>query len=268
MLQRSHCTWLLMLFTSAVTLADARSARADVKACIDQHSQGQLLRDESHFKAARDAFVGCADAACPAPIRSECASFQSAIEQSMPTVLLAARDEQGNDVIGVRVELDGQPLEGALTGRAIRVDPGPHRFRFVAPDGRSRELDAIVLESAKDRTIEALFAKPAVADAPAKSGIPTLAYVFGGIGVGAALGFGYFALSGKSERNNLAETCSPLCTGEQLSSVRSKYLVADVLLGVGAASLGAGAYFFFSAPEALPGPVLGRGLVIGVRSTL
>ena len=91
----------------------------------------------------------------------------------------------------------------------------------------------------------------------------TLAYVIGGVGVAALAGFGYFAWSGKSRRNELADTCSPSCPKNQVDGVRSKYLVADILLGVGVVALGTGAYFYFSAPE----PARGQGLVSGVRGT-
>lgn len=283
--QRAVCVGFVALL--AVLLLCPRAARADARACIEHHSEGQLLRDQARFLDARQRFVGCADAACPAAIASECADLLADLERATPTVVLAARDEGRRDVVGVRVELDGQPLEGALNGRAIPLDPGPHRFRFVAPDGRVQELEAVALESIKGRPIEVQFAAPPSATPVAKGARPdpaaaalalpidaantssntrpTLAYVLGGIGVAALAGSGYFAWSGRSQRQELADTCSPSCTDEQVSPVRSKYLVADILLAVGVGSLGAGAYLFFQAPDRVPTAVQNRGLVMGVR---
>lgn len=268
--------WLAPLALAASL--QAKSAHADVKECIDHHSNGQLLRDESRFVAARARFVSCAEATCPDAIRAECAAFLSELDRAIPSVVLAARDEQGRDVPGVRVELDGRAVEGALNGRAIPIDPGRHRFRFVTPDGRVQEVESVAQESIKGRPIEARFAAPPApvpvpspppappSEAPVPNATPIVAYVLGGAGLAALAGAGYFAWSGRRERQELSETCSPRCADEQVDPVRSKYLVADVLLVLGVASIGTGAYFYFSAPTRTRAPVQSSGWLIGVRS--
>lgn len=283
----SQCTRFVVILS--LFLLCPRAARADARECINHHSEGQLLRDQAHFLDARAHFVGCAEASCPATIAAECADLLADLERAIPTVVLAARDEARRDLAGVRVELDGQAFDGALNGRAIPLDPGPHRFRFVAPDGRVQEIEAVVLESIKGRVIEVQFAAlpaatpsvaPAVSPEPgaaalaspsdvtstSSDGQRTLAYVLGGIGVAALASSGYFAWTGRGQRQDLADTCAPSCTEEQVSPVRSKYLVADILLAVGVTSLGAGAYLFFQTPDRLPTVVQNRGLVMGVRS--
>jgi hypothetical protein len=255
-------------------------ARADVQACVDQHAKGQELRDESHFLEARAHFLSCAEPACPNAIRVECADLLEQIDRAMPSVILVAR-EGGRDLAGVRVEIDGQPVEGAFTGRAIPVDPGTHQIRFMAADGRSVELEVVALETVKGRAVEANFSPaapapgaegpvalagpqmPPASEAPAVSSqpAPIVAYVLGGVGIAALAGSGYFAWSGRSQRNELADTCSPTCTEDRVDEVHTKYLVADILLGVGVVALGAGAYFYFSAPD----PAQGQGWVAGVR---
>jgi hypothetical protein len=61
----------------------------------------------------------------------------------------------------------------------------------------------------------------------------------------AALGsFAFFALTGKSDENDLRDSCSPNCPESDVDSVRTKYLVADISLGVGIASLGAATWLF------------------------
>jgi hypothetical protein len=255
-----------------------RSAHADVKECIDHHSNGQLLRDESRFVAARARFVGCAEATCPDVIRAECSAFLRELDPAIPTVVLAARDDQRRDVPGVRVELDGRPVEGALNGRAIPIDPGRHRFRFVTPDGRAQEIEAVAQESIKGRLIEVRFAAPPApvpvpsppsappTEAPERNATPIAAYVLGGVGLAALAGAGYFAWSGRRERQELSETCSPRCADGQVDPVRSKYLAADVLFTLGVVSIGTGAYFYFSAPTRTRAPVQSGGWFIGVRS--
>jgi hypothetical protein len=252
-----------------------QSAHADVNECIDHHSNGQLLRDESRFVEARARFVGCAEATCPDVIRAECSAFLRELNPAIPTVVLAARDDQRRDVPGVRVELDGRPVEGALNGRAIPIDPGRHRFRFVTPDGRVQEIEAVAQEFIKGRPIEVRFAAPPApvavpspppaTEAPERNATPIVAYVLGGVGLAALAGAGYFAWTGRRERQELSETCSPRCADAQVDPVRSKYLAADVLLTLGVMSIGTGAYFYFSAPTRTRAPVQSGGWFIGVR---
>jgi hypothetical protein len=62
-------------------------------------------------------------------------------------------------------------------------------------------------------------------------------------GARAALGsFTYFALSGRSVQNDL-ELCKPNCENRaDIDRMRSRYLIADISLGVALVSLGVGAY--------------------------
>jgi len=261
----------LLALAVAISWTQPRSARADVRECIERHGEGQVLRDDSHFLDARSRFVSCAEPACPEAIRLECADFLAQLERAMPSVVLSAR-ERGHDLVDVRVELDGQLLEGALAGRAIAVDPGAHHFRFLAADGRVREVEIVAQEAVKGRLVEADFSPPAQhvpappppSPAPAASSrtVPTIAYVLGGLGGAALAGFGYFAWTGKSRHNELAKICAPSCPPAEVSSVRSKYLVGDILLGVGVAALGAGTYFYFSVPEPS-----GQAALANVRGT-
>lgn len=283
--RRRHSGRIWWVAVLALFLAYPHLARAGAVECINHHSEGQLLRDAARFLEAREHFVSCADSACPGAIAAECAALLAELERAIPTLVLAARDERRRDLAGVRVELDGKPLEDALNGRAILVDPGPHRLRFIAPDGRVQEIDAVALESIKARPIEVQFparatqapspervassAPPAPAldsTVPPTRSRPTLAYVLGGAGIIALAGAGYLAWTGRSQREELADTCAPSCTDQQVNPVRSKYLAADILLALGVTSLGAGAYFYFQAPDPAPSPAQGRGLVVGVRS--
>jgi hypothetical protein len=229
-------------------------ARADVQACVDAHSEAQLKRDESDFLAARELFGRCVDMKCPEPIRVECAALLSKLDQSMPSVVLSAQDERGNDVPDVKVEVDDKPYLDALSGRATAVNPGSHRFAFVRPDGSRTSVTALVLEGVKGRAIVGRFGAAAGAAAEAQrpkaaSSRKTLAYVLGGAGVVALGAFGYFALSGKSELDDLRAGCAPSCSDAQASSVSAKYLLADISLVAAAGLLGSGAYLYFSAPS-------------------
>lgn len=260
----------LLVLIAALTLPNL--AHADVQACVDAHSEAQVKRDDSDFLAARELFGRCVDSACPEPIRVECGEFLAKLEKDVPTVVLSAQDERGNDVPDAKVEVDGKPYLDALTGRATPVNPGSHTFAFVRPDGARTNVTVLILEGVKGRELIGRFGSaPSGTSASssdsgshrsAASGRNTLAYVLGGAGVVALGAFGYFALSGKSELNDLRKSCAPNCSDAQASAVSTKYLLADISLVAAAGLLGGGAYLYFTAPS---GPGEEQALGAGFR---
>ena len=61
------------------------------------------------------------------------------------------------------------------------------------------------------------------------------------MGAAGLASFTYFALSGRSDHSDL-ERCKPDCTESDVNSVHTKYLIADISLGVSVAALGVAAY--------------------------
>jgi hypothetical protein len=241
------------------------SVRADVQACIDAHGTGQDLRRQGKLKDAKAHFIKCAAEDCPTVIRQDCDMFLRDLSKIMPTVVLAAVDEKGNDLADVRVVIDGRPLVGELNGRSIQIDPGPHQFIFLSEDGREMKKTVVVREGDRARPIQVTFAAlgqatpeqrpgaapPPSAPAPAPDrstggGSKVAAYVFTGLGLAAVGAFAYFGLTGMREENDLEESCSPNCTDDEVNVIRQSYLFADISLGVAALSFGLGAYFALS----------------------
>jgi hypothetical protein len=72
--------------------------------------------------------------------------------------------------------------------------------------------------------------------------IPTSAYVLGAVGVAGLATFGTLAILGKSQQDDLERSCSPACSPAQLSPMKTKFMIADIALAVGAVSLGAAGY--------------------------
>jgi hypothetical protein len=73
-----------------------------------------------------------------------------------------------------------------------------------------------------------------------------------------------------NERDSLQSNCAPVCSTSQVSSVRTKFIVADSLLGLGAISLGTAAYIYLGRPSVerekktgAPRPALPSALVLG-----
>ena len=69
-------------------------------------------------------------------------------------------------------------------------------------------------------------------------------YALAGVGVLGLAGFTTFAILGNSQKADLERTCSPYCQSGQVDSVKTKYHLADVSLGVGIVSLGVATYLW------------------------
>jgi hypothetical protein len=175
----------------------------------------------------------------------------SSVETSLPTVVLGAKDENGQDLFAVRVLVDDAPLVGSLDGKAVALDPGPHVLRFEREDGRSSTLKVLIREAEKNRPISVTFERPKVeppppapaVEAPHRSVLP---YVLGGVGV-VALG-ATLALTVDGQRRYDACKASP-CGNDTVSGLSVERAVTFVTLGVGVVSVAAAAWLWISQPS-------------------
>lgn len=253
------------------TLLTATTARADVAACVAAHSHGQAERNAGRLQSAKADFISCSTSECPGAIRSECAAFLAEVEGFMASVVFAAIDAEGNDATDVQVAVDQKIVLDKLTGLAITLDPGSHDIVYTWPDGFEQKQTVVVAQGEKNRRVELRRepkkaplspSRPPPPVVPAKSS-PTMAYVLGGVGVAALGGFAAFAIAGKSAQSAM-DGCKPNCTQGKVDKMRRRYLLADISLGVGVLSLGAGGYLYFSATPAPSGSAW-RGGSVGWR---
>ena len=248
-----------------------KAGGGSVKAqCIAAHEAGLSLRNEKKPHAARAKFVQCARNECPIVLRKECTDLIATAEKEAPTVLLEAKDDKGGDTTAVKVTLDGNALVARLTGAAVEVEPGEHVFKFERDDGKTIEQRVLVGEGEKNKKVVADYAalvpkkveEPSGPKEPAKKAeIPVITWVAGGVSVVALGSFAVFALTGKSKESDLASSCSPRCTDDEVSGPKTSYLIADVSLGVGIVAAAVAIYF------ALPA-IAGRGAVNANASRL
>jgi hypothetical protein len=216
--------------------------------CIAAHERGQHLQRDGRLLSARAEFAACAAEPCPGIIRQDCAAFEQEVAAQVPSVVLKLADADGKDVAGATVVVDDSPTPSAVDARAVELDPGPHRFTFRSPSGDARTMEVVLHEREKMRVVATLPSTPApAASAPDLFPAPTLSYVFGAVGIAGLASFTGFAISGKSKQDELMQ-CAPNCAKADVDVMRTRYLVGDISLAVGLASLGAGAYFFFADP--------------------
>jgi len=255
-----HAARALVVYGSL--LGFSRVVHADVAACVQAHASGQREAKAGRLKAASELYAACVSQdGCPDAIRAECAEFRKDAERSLPTLIFAALDEQGGDLIQVRVYADDQLASETLDGRPIAIDPGQHHFKFELASGQVLSADVLVREGEKNRIVSVRVPASKAASAPpvpspaAKEShrqLPTGFWVASVTSAAALASWGAFALVGHGKQSTLAE-CSPNCPESGRSdydAMQRDYLIADISLGVAVASAGVATWLFLSSPRA------------------
>lgn len=235
---------LLFALPSVAHAADEKSE------CVEAADRGQDARAAGHMKEARTNFLMCAADACPSVIRKDCSVWLKDVDDNIPSFVPIASRADGSDVADVRLFVDGVELLQKLDGKAIAIDPGMHDFRFEADGGASKtEMKVLLAQGEKNRRIVAKFdggQKPQLDEVATygreRKPIPAAAYVLAGVGVLGLSSFAYFGFSGLNEKGKLDDSkCAPACNQSDIDSIRTKFIVADVSLGVSIAALTASA---------------------------
>lgn len=245
-----------LAFAACVALT-ASSPRASAQAqdksikkeCAAAYEQAQVFRKERRLIEAQEQLAICAQKACPIVVRKECGKWQAEVEAAMPTVVLEVRDATGQPAAKARVFLDGTLLTESIDATAIPVNPGEHVFRYEMPGADPIEQGVTIREGTKDRKLSVELVASAPPPSPPKPSPwepPLLGLVFAGVGALGVGGFTALGIVGINQRDELRDTCAPACAESDVSSVRTKLLLADISLGVGVVSLGVATYFFVS----------------------
>jgi hypothetical protein len=234
----------LALTAAALLLARPASA-ANVESCAAAYEDAQQLRQDAKLRAARDALIRCTQPSCPAVVRSDCLVWLREVEESTPTVIVGATDADGRDVTDVLVTIDGATAHA--DGKAVALDPGPHRFAF-SDRGRTIALEALVREGEKNRRIDARFPAEPVAAPPARP--LTGAWIAAGVAAAAVASFAVFGTWAVLDRSSLRDSCFPQCAHDDVQAVHTHAAIADVSLVIGVLGAGLSAWLFLSArPE-------------------
>ena len=265
--------------TCAVVFAFDRHATAAEPTkdqCVDANEAAQALTRSARLIEAKQNLLTCVATTCPGPIREDCAQQLSQVELKMPTLVFEAKDETNRDLSAVRVMMDGRPLVYKLDGTEIPLDPGEHTFVFQS-QGRGDETRMLVLREGDKNRHEQVVLKgaggggtplkvamgggPGASEQPANAGRTERAI---GVGLGAAgataLVVGaVFGIAAKSTYGGTEAHCgtsqghpSNACdmAGYNASnSAHDQATASTAALIGGAVLLGAGAYFYLSAPK-------------------
>ena len=233
---------------SSAALADEppapeQGAESAVAQCVAAHAEVQKLRKNHQLIEAGRALKGCARSECPAPVLRDCGAWLDALEQVTPSVVFNVTSG-GEQVVGSKILVDGQPVELSSSGAPLRLDPGKHTYRVEHDGYRPVSRELILFEGQRFLQLSVALEPLAKAPDPRPQApametyrpVPALTYVLAGVGVAGAASFAVWGMVGRSAQDDLERTCRPRCSDSDLAGVRTKYLIADISLGVGAAA--------------------------------
>src|SRR5580700_6433528 len=88
----------------------ARAADPTKQECVAANDAAQDLRQSGKLRQAREKLAVCAAASCPGIVRDDCTQRLAEVDSAMPHIVFSARDPAGNDLVDVKVTIDGAPL--------------------------------------------------------------------------------------------------------------------------------------------------------------
>ncbi|WP_394827165.1 hypothetical protein [Pendulispora albinea] len=263
----------------AATLVAADGARADEKdVCASGSEDAQRLIKQGKLLEARARLLVCTRAVCPAVIKQDCDGWLSTLDATTPSLVIAARDEAGRDLLDLRVTLDGAAVD-SLNGRAIPVNPGVHKLQFEASGKTPSEQQVVVHEGERARPVTVTLASvarapaPAVAPvrAPAERSTSPFVYVLGTLAGASLVNFAVFEIKAATEASHLRSTCAPRCHPADVDRVSTDTVIANVSLALGVAFAGGAVavwYFGRKGPSSAPALAVETGPGrIGLRGT-
>jgi hypothetical protein len=256
-----------------VLVAGEALAAPSATECISANESSIRLRKEKKLLEAREKSAVCADAACPAEIRDECSQKLIETTAAIPTLVLSAKDASGNDLVAVRVTMDGVSFVDRLDGTAVPVNPGPHVFRFETA-GQAIDKTIVLREGDRDRHAAIRFGVATTEGSVRDPGRRTAGIVVGAAGV-VGLGFGVVAAivaAGLSKSSQNECKLATACDGSAYAHAQRDYNaavtwshVSEAGFAVGGVALVVGGILFFTAPYVTPGKTTGFGLDVGGR---
>jgi hypothetical protein len=228
----------------------AEGPEAAKAACHANYEEAQVARRQRRLLDARTALRVCSGAACPSAIRADCVDWLDQVGHSLPSVVVTAR-ARGADVLDVKVFVDDKLATEKLSGFALELDPGLHKFRFESPPWPVIEREVLANEGVKDRPIEVDFAPSltppaanlaATREPPGPLRLERSDYLFGGIALAGFATLVYFGGTGLYDAHNLQTSCGSYCDHQDVNDVRTKLVIADIGLAVGMVALALGLY--------------------------
>jgi len=228
--------------------------------------QTEALRAAGKYRESRSRLLECVNAQCGGDVRRRCATALQRLDAVTPSIVIRAQLANGNDATDVSVRMENEQLVSSLNGLAIPVDPGEHQLVFERAGLPPVPQTVTIREGEKFRAIDvqlepSLPASPRAPTEQSTSGFGSdQRLALGGtlIGVG-VVGLGAFTLLGLKARQDERELerlgCKPDCGKAFVQSVRTRYLLTNISLGVGVLALGSATWLLLSGPSKPSSPI-------------
>lgn len=236
-------------------------ASAQEDACKEGFEQADILLKpsaaEPKLLEARDKLRICGGPTCKDWMIADCTKRLAEVEARVPTVVFAAKDANGADLVDVTVLQGEATIATKLDGRAHEMNPGARVFTFVLADGSKHEVSAVVREGQKAQRVawEAPLtpkppSPPAEGDAPSAPTKTTNPLVYIGFGAG-AVGFGVGAVTGivalsKASTSNCQGVQCTQAGLDDIDSGRTAATISTIGFIVGIIGTGVGVYGLLS----------------------
>lgn len=268
--------WAFILCVVSFWASPARAEDSKKAECASAYEKSQEFRTQNKLQKARELLVICAETSCPTFVQTDCAQWLTEVDKDMPSIVIVAKDKDGADVTAVKVSIDGELVTSELDGKPITIDPGKHKLHLEMEGAAAVDQPLVARQGEKDRQVKVSFRpgaeekednspyakgsadtgeQPPIEEekkGPGPLRIP--AYIAGGVGAAGLISFAAFGIMASGSQSDLENSgCKPNCSTSEVDSIKTKYLIANISLGVGIVGIGAGVtMFFLSQPKGKP----------------
>lgn len=241
--------------------SSAHAQDVEKEKCVASFDRGQRAQSDRALRRAQTELIACAQEACPAVLRADCAGVLAEVRRALPTIVLAADDGRGHEVLDVKVTSNGEVLATRLDGHAIPFDPGTFELTFETAGAAPVKVVQVIHEGEKSHVVRASFrglggsdVAPEVHDAKRSTVGWVLPISLLAASAGAFTIAGVSRLSFDSGVDDLRSSCAPECTQAQRDDLSSKLVTSNVALGagIGLAAIAVVAWFLTAPSSSLP----------------
>jgi len=106
---------------------------------------------------------------CGAALSEECGRLYSDLQAATPSIVLAARTQDGKELDNVIVSIDGGARSAMVDGTPLLLDPGNHEFTFTADGFEPLKQAAVISAGERYRRVVGVLTKPESAAASTPS---------------------------------------------------------------------------------------------------
>ena len=153
---------LLAGLSASLGTSMALAATPDIATCAVAFEDAQVLQNQNKLLGALKLAAQCSRAECGNVLGSECNKLFDSFQLAIPSVVLAARDGDGNDLTKVRVTIDGLVAKEQLDDAQVLLDPGLHTFKFEAANKPAVEKSITLRLGEKLRMVSVVIGTPTV----------------------------------------------------------------------------------------------------------